>query len=196
MQKTDIDSEQPFTATVEPHALNKINFTVLQRYVPSLKNIIAIAASASIYILTPDDSEAGAEWKRAEIEGTLFVCQLENSRTTGTERHCIVVLNRKGMDNLIIESGEIENVEITTEFLTLQFSSNGEVRILGFFIQSSICSREDICNLIKGHWESARLAQLDSGDSFDREGPDSIEQNQGNKPMGRRLSLSELFSRR
>ncbi|CAD6499799.1 BgTH12-03906 [Blumeria graminis f. sp. triticale] len=177
-------------------SISDINFSVIKRYVPSLHKIIAIAASASIYILTPDNSEAGAEWKRAEIEGTLFVCELDNSKSIGTDHHCIVVLNRKGMDNLIIGSGEIDNVEITTKFLTLSFSTNGETRILGFFIQSSICSREDICTLIKGHWEAAKQEQVNFEVSHSEGLEGSIESHYTYHRLARRLSLSELFGRR
>jgi len=129
---SDYDSDAHYSAP-PPRDPSDINFSVIKRYVPALTNILAIAASAAIYILTPDDSPAGAEWKRAEIEGTLFVCSLEPSPITGADRHCIVVLNRKGMNNLIIESGEIDNVQITPEFLILKFIRNGEDQIMGFF---------------------------------------------------------------
>ncbi|KAI6247024.1 mRNA-decapping enzyme-like protein [Erysiphe necator] len=170
----------------------EMNFSVLRRYVPSLRDIIAIAASASIYTLTPDNSETGAEWKRADIEGTLFVCELGY----GPDQHCLVVLNRKGRDNLIIQFGEIVDVEVTNEFLILRFSSNGEARILGFFIQCSGCSREEICELIKGLWEAATKQPVSSRPININENPKIIETKTEFKPIGRKLSLSELFGRR
>lgn len=192
----DEDFEMAGSGFIQSRSLAEMNFSVVKRYVPSLKHIVAIAASASVYILVPDDSEAGAEWKRADIEGTLFVCEL----AYGADLHCIVVLNRKGRDNLIIQSREIDNVETTTEFLTLQFSSKGEARILGFFIQCSLCSREHICALIKSHWEIAKQKQADSNSDFDNDDLNSIPvkpmMKPMMKPMGRKLSLSELFGRR
>ncbi|POS88114.1 hypothetical protein EPUL_001089 [Erysiphe pulchra] len=170
----------------------EMNFSVLKRYVPSLQNIIAIAASASIYTLTPDDSETGAEWKRADIEGTLFVCELDY----GPDQHCIVVLNRKGRDNLIIQFGEIVDVEVTNEFLILRFSSNGEARILGFFIQCSRCPREEICTLIKSLWEKAKKEKVNSRALNIDDQSKIIETKSEFKPIGRKLSLSELFGRR
>ncbi|RKF53089.1 putative dcp1 superfamily decapping enzyme [Golovinomyces cichoracearum] len=162
-----------------------MNFSVIKRYVPSLQQILAIAASASVYILTPDNSETGAEWKRADIEGTLFVCELDFD----AGRHCIVVLNRKGRDNLIILSEEIENVEITAEFLTLRFNSNGEARILGFFLQCSMCSGEEICALIKGHWEIAKQSQGYSRIIYGESEAESIGLESEYNQIGLRFSL-------
>jgi hypothetical protein len=203
---SDYDSEAYYTAPAQQRTVEEINFSVIRRYVPSLQRIIAKAPSAVVYTLIPTTGQ----WDKANIEGTLFVCQLTPSPTTGTERHCIVILNRKGLENLIIESGEIANVEITDEFLLLEFRSkneelDSEVRnIMGFYLHSyQDTPREEICQLIKEHWEIAMrdrietqaeegVAEEDVDDSFR-----GSEIGRGeSKPMGRRLSLTELFGQR
>lgn len=131
------------------------------------------------------------------------MCQLTPSPVTGEDRHCIIVLNRKGLDNLIIESGEIESVEITDEFLLMGFQSKAttETKTLGFYIQTSVYSREQICGLIKDHWEAAmreraQAAQEGMSEAFEEDVIESIEGNEEYQPMGRRLSLTELFGQR
>lgn len=109
------------------------------------------------------------------------------------------------MENLVIESGEIETVEITDEFLLLGFRDHKnhgtEVKILGFFIfaDPQLHSREYICQLIKEHWEIAQMDRYRSGQqevvSYDDEVLESIEEG-ADRPLGRRLSLSELFGPR
>ena len=146
---------------------------------------------------------------KSGVEGTLFVCQLTPSPITGAERHCIVILNRKGLENVIIESGEIANVEITDEFLLLQFnrqddSLGGEVsNILGFFMHDyEEFPREHICQLVKQHWE---IAMADRAQTESQAGmvENYADESFGGKalgveykPMGRRLSLTELFGQR
>ena len=101
-------------------------------------------------------------------------------------------------------------MEITDEFLLLEFRSkneelDSEVRnIMGFYLHSyQDTPREEICQLIKEHWEIAMrdtvqtqaeegVAEEDVDDSFR-----GSEIGRGeSKPMGRRLSLTELFGQR
>lgn len=112
------------------------------------------------------------------------------------------------MDNLVIESGEIANVEITDEFLLLEFKAvsaeGNEMRnIMGFFLHSyQDTPRELICQLIKQHWEIAMMdrnqTQAQSGvvQKYADGGFGSSEVGGDHKPIGRRLSLSELFQQR
>jgi len=60
-------------------------------------------------------------------------------------------------------------------------------------------SREYMCQLVKEHWEMAKMDRYRSGQqeavSYDDEVMESIEEG-ANRPLGRRLSLSELFGAR
>jgi hypothetical protein len=212
---SDYDSEAQYTAPSTLRTREEINHAVLKRYVPSLSAILEIAASAYIYTLNNET----AEWEKTGIEGTLFVCELTPSPITGIPRHCIVVLNRKGLENLIVYSGEIQAVEISDQFLLLKFRSrenrNGfaqeakeQEKILGFFMTADGDVKERICRAVKSHWEMA-MRERESG-----EGIEGMVENFGDeaygvsgggmmgevagesKPMGRRLSLTELFGHR
>jgi hypothetical protein len=211
---SDYDSEAQYTAPTPLRTPEQINFSVIARYVPSLSKILSIAQSAYIYTL----AHSTGTWEKTNIEGSMFVCELTPSPITGSPRHCIIVLNRKGLENLIIDSGEIEAVEISDEFLLLSFRSKEELlvqnqdqqtKILGFFLTTnSEKDREEVCQLVKSHWEIA-MKERESG-----EGREGMVENFGdegygiaaggavgegvgeNKAMGRRLSLTELFRQR
>lgn len=137
-------------------------------------------------------------WDKANIEGSMFICQLTPSPVTGGTRHCIMVLNRKGMDNLIVESGEIEDVEIKDDILILRFQSHDQIKTMGVYIHGDEHAPRDwVCQLVKAHWETAMEERTEVGsEEYDEEVLQSIEAPVENRPMGRRISLSELFGRR
>jgi hypothetical protein len=202
VQTSDYDSEVFQKSQSPSRAPEKITLTVLQRYVPSLLGILSRAPSAQIYTFSRETET----WEKANIEGTMFIGKLTPSPITGCQRHCIIVLNRKGLENLIIESGEIENVEVTEDFLLLEFRTNAtdnpqEKKAIGFFIfaDPEIHSKEYICQLVKEHMEMAKMDRYRSGQqeavSYDDEVQESIEIGAA-RPLGRRISLSELFGAR
>jgi len=194
MQASDYDSEAFYPETAASRTIEQINEAVIRKYVPSLVQIIAVATNAVIYTFDPDSSN----WDKANIEGSMFVCQLSPSPITGGARHGVIVLNRKGMENLIIESGEIEVVEIQEEILILKFQRGEEGKVMGVYIHGSgSAPRDYICQLVKAHWETAMEEREQVGEEeYDEEVLQSIEASEESRPMGRRISLSELFGRR
>ncbi|KAF4637602.1 hypothetical protein G7Y89_g475 [Cudoniella acicularis] len=190
VQPSDYESEAFYAPPIPTRSNTELNLSVLRRYHPSIQSILSIAPSAQIYTYLPETTS----WNKTEIEGTLFVCQLAPSTLSGSAQHCIVVLNRRGLDNLIIDVATIENVEITDQFLMLSFQShqdegqqnleNTEMKTIGFFIHADKHdTREVNCRLIKEKWEEAR-ATKSTGER---------ETLPGEISMGRRLSLTDLF---
>lgn len=200
VQASDYDTEA-FYAPPVSRTPSEINFSVVRRYVPSLESIICFANAAQLYLM-PE-----GEWvKESEVEGTLFVCQLTPSPVTGGSRHCIVLLNRKGLDNLIVESGEIQNIEygVRPGFISLGFKPrvggrDTEMKILGLHLHANEPSADQICALINEHWEEAVRERIRAGgdDGIHNLGDGLIPNTHGHveeKSMGRRLSLTELFA--
>lgn len=198
IQTSDYESEAYVPATVENRSSEQINFTVLRRYIPALQSIISIASSTQIYTFSPETQT----WEKTNTEGTLFVCELAASPLTGAAQHAIVVLNRRGLDNLIIETREVENVEITEQFLFVTLRSLGELKTLGFFIYEDNSGAKGYnCQLIMELWERAMKERERESELVGRLGLKGEEGQEmvrglsmsGQKPMGRRLSLTELF---
>lgn len=92
-----------------------------------------------------------------------------------------MVLNRRGLENLVVDVGGIENVEVTEEFLMVGLA--GE-KVLGFFIHADRReTREVNCRLIREKWEEVR------GSGGGGDGGGGLEEG----GAGRRLSLTDLF---
>jgi hypothetical protein len=214
IQASDYDSEAPYTApeNVPVRSNSELNLTVLQRYNPSITSILSIAASCQIYNYFPADGT----WDKAEIAGTLFVCTLAPfSATTvgGQERYCVVLLNKKGLDNLIIDMQDVQEVELKDEFMIIRFLERGqaglsgpleEEKVLGFFIHADQAdTREVNCTLVKGLWERVKdgaviealergTLEMGGSEKFEEAGFESGSAS-GGVLTGRRLSLKDLF---
>ena len=176
---SDYDSEAFYEPNLPTRSNTELNLAVLRRYRPSIQTILSIAPSAQIYTYSPSTTS----WLKTDTEGTLFVCQLSPAGPAGLVNYCIVVLNRRGLENLILDLNTIENVEITDEFLMVGMQGEGEegMKMLGFFIHADKSdTREVNCRLIRDKWEEVSGASV-------VENVQSVVQN------GRRLSLRDLF---
>lgn len=95
-------------------------------------------------------------------------------------------MNRRGLDNLILNLAEVVNVEITEEFLMLAVEGEGEgMKTMGFYIHADkLDTREVNCKLIKEKWEEAmRMGGREADVPLPVNGA----------AVGRRLSLTDLF---
>jgi hypothetical protein len=150
----------------------ELNLSVLRHHNARIRTILSIAANAVVYIFTP----ATQSWEKSGVEGTLFVCDQED------ERYCIVVLNRRGLDNLILDLGSTEDVEITPELLILRFQDGNGQKVMGLWIhKDKDDTREINAGLIQQCWQKAVEANSAIGD-------ESVE-------VGRQISLQDLFNR-
>lgn len=186
-QASDYDSETPYNPTPLPTRTNtELNLSVLRRYIPSITDLPSLASSTDVYTY----SVTAQAWERADINGSMFVCELNHG-----QGYSIIILNKKGLDNLIIDMVDMLEVEISTEFLIVRFLDKGEDRALGFFIQDvPEGTREMNSLLIKGCWEKVRQ---ESGTRQDRVEilEDPVDEDKALPVAGQRLSLSDLFGR-
>lgn len=137
------------------------------------------------------------------MNGTMFICELNHG-----EGYCVIVLNKKGLDNLVIDVVDMLEVEITTEFLIVRFTDHavGEERALGFYIHDApVGTRERHSKLIKEFWE--KVMQQNGGAQSEVEILEDlvVEERVATHPSsqvperrlsiseGQRLSLSDLF---
>lgn len=106
------------------------------------------------------------------------------------------------MENLIIETREIENVEITEQFLLVTLRSLEELKTLGFYMYDDKTETKVVnCQLIMKLWEVAMNEREQEGELVEKLGLKPQEGEEmarglsmsGQRPMGRRLSLTELF---
>ena len=147
-----------------PHRTNtELNLGVLRRYVPSISAIVSIAANAVVYTF----DVATQSWDKSGIEGTLFVCSQDQNPVTGEPRFCVFVLNRRGLENLILDLATIRECEVTDDLLILALKDDEEVeqnpmaKALGIWMHAdSDDTRQLNMNLIHTLWGQVKEAQV------------------------------------
>lgn len=108
----------------------ELNLLVLRRYCPDVERIVQIAPFAVVYSFSPETQG----WEKTGTEGTLFVCQLAGA---SYPRYSVIILNRKSLDNFIVELVSAEHVEITDSYVILQtLGADGQELIYGLWIYS------------------------------------------------------------
>lgn len=134
---SDFDETEAFTdntaALIAPppsRTNTELNLLVLRRYCPSVERIVQIAPFAVVYSFSPESQG----WEKIGTEGTLFVCQLASPSYS---RYSVIILNRKSLDNFIVELVSADNVEITDSYVILQSQGeDGVDQIYGLWIFS------------------------------------------------------------
>jgi hypothetical protein len=192
----------------------ELNHAVLRRYYPHIAHIRSIAPYAVLYQFSPDSSS----WVKLEIEGTLFISELHPSEI-GAKRFNVVILNRRGFDNFEQELRSSEDVEVTSEYVILKGEQAGDDVIYGLWIfaepgASTASAREENAKEIawcakkaeeSGKVALDRLADLQlvkehqnlvdvNGYAAEQEEESEME-GAMSVPMGRQLSLRELFGK-
>lgn len=167
----------------------ELNLAVLNRYIPNVRSIPTIAANAVLYSF----NTTAANWEKISIEGTLFVTSDHDlDIETGNETFTLMVLNRRGLNNLVVEIGDLLDVEVTKDLLIVGMRGDEgeeERKVMGIWIHEDVAGiRETISMKIKELWDLTMAVRESTQKGFAGKQP------QGTS-MGRRLSLSEVFGR-
>ncbi|KAK6439160.1 hypothetical protein LTR95_004632 [Oleoguttula sp. CCFEE 5521] len=145
---SDYDTEDPSLPLPPPPKCrnSELNLLVLRRYLPALTSIISIAAFAVVYTFSPSTST----WEKTGQEGTLFLCQLASE--DGSPRFSVVVLNRKGLENFVVEIQGEDMVQVEEE--------DGEGKVYGLWVFSEEGEIPTTLERMSGAMrECARLAE-------------------------------------
>ncbi|KAI1174414.1 PH domain-like protein [Nemania sp. FL0916] len=106
------DADADATAAGPTRSNTELNLAVLQRYLPSITTVLSIAANAVVYTFQPP-----SEWKRTNMEGTMFVCSQRKVPGPAGETGCLFILNRKGLQNLVVDLDNVDNFELAGDLL-------------------------------------------------------------------------------
>ncbi|OAX83132.1 hypothetical protein ACJ72_02509 [Emergomyces africanus] len=207
---TDPSHLKPPTRTNE-----ELNLAVLQRHNPAIQSILSLAPYAVVYIF----SATTQLWEKSGIEGTMFVCQLTQGEL-GEERYSVLVLNRRGMQNFDAKLADGDDVEVTDEYVILKVLSTGaepgstaiksadgrQSVIYGLWIfsepppSSTAETRALNAQIIKEcavHGGESKKFALERAAAGRNQNDSQVHGDeglyQGGIPMGRQLSLKELF---
>jgi hypothetical protein len=210
-QNTDYETDY---ADIPPAAMRtneELNISVLHRHYPSITTILSIAPYAVLYIFSPTNQQ----WEKSGVEGTLFVCAQELD-ALGAEHFSVVILNRRGLENFEAELKSKDDIEITDEYVILKGegeegpiiyglwifaepppSSTADCRITNAAVIQECANRAESSRAIAQ--EQHTLREQQAKEAKDRNNVryivDESDQEEASVPMGRQLSLSELFGK-
>ncbi|KAF2181870.1 PH domain-like protein [Zopfia rhizophila CBS 207.26] len=188
----NIDTPLPPTRTNE-----ELNLKVLRRHYPDVTSVHKVAQYAVLYLFSPE-----TQWEKSGIEGTLFMCELTPS-SISADRFSVIILNRRGLNNFTVELTSRDNVEFSEPYVILQEQGeDGTQQIYGLWIfsepppSSTATIRVETAEKIQelaARAEESRMAREDILKA-EAEAIGEIRPVQGESiPMGRQLSLRELF---
>ncbi|RBR14316.1 uncharacterized protein FIESC28_07746 [Fusarium coffeatum] len=131
-----------------PRTNTELNLSVLQRYLPTIHTILSIAANAVIY--TFDSSTEG--WKKSGVEGTMFVCaQSPLPEDPGQRpRACVFVLNRRGLDNVIVDLSRVSHAEVSGELVIMKVEGDWEEgdNVMGVWIHNDRDETREVASVM------------------------------------------------
>ncbi|KAF2159842.1 hypothetical protein M409DRAFT_29652 [Zasmidium cellare ATCC 36951] len=122
------NTDQNVAPPVQQLSNAQLNHLVLQRWSPELQTILAISPFAVLYNFNPET----AAWEKSDLQGSLFVCQLQDPLRP---RYEVMILNRKNPENLHLEITSSENIEVTDEFVIVHIEG-GEGQTVGLWMFS------------------------------------------------------------
>ncbi|KAI9712878.1 MAG: hypothetical protein M1812_006747 [Candelaria pacifica] len=177
----------------------ELNLSALRRHNPAVASLLSIAPYAVVYIFSPTSQQ----WEKSGIEGTLFVCQLRPS-DTGAERYTVMLLNRRGLENFEAELLKGADVEITEDYVILRANDGEHIYGLWIFSEPEPSSTantrainaqiiQDCALRAEASTRSVMQNSQQENIKPDCNAEDTEEDGAGGVPMGRQLSLRELF---
>lgn len=200
-----VDSQPPpASAALMSRTNTELNLSVLRRYLPSISKILSVAANAVVFTFSLDNMA----WEKANIEGPLFMCSQGEAETEdewGRDGGCAFVLNRKGLDNLVLDLTTVSKHEMQGDLLIFRVEVDGKDgnaggdRVVGLWIHPETEeTRPANAAIIKRVWTNAREARQQR----EAVGLGSASQAGGGadvgpamQAMGREISVDALFGR-
>jgi hypothetical protein len=190
-QPSDYETDVPATVDVPkppPRSNEQLNLSVLMRHYPGVVGIRHVTAYSVLYTFNLDSQQ----WEKVGIEGTLFVCQLIPDHN-GADRFSVIILNRRGLMNFDLEILSEEEMEFEGEYIIVQ----GD-QVYGIWVfqepnsNSTANARVEAAEAIKSVAREAEESRK-AIEKIRGNGVGSTAQGDGGVPMGRQLSLRELF---
>jgi hypothetical protein len=186
----------------------EVNLSVLRRHNSEILSILNIAPYAVIYEFSPLPEPT---WSKTGIEGSLFINQLTVG-PYGEDRYNAIILNRRGLENFEVPliEGENAGVEVTEEYVIISFKQGHELKIYGVYIfsegvgTSTAQTRELTAELMKtlavqsgasrqAAEAAAAEARAQHTNGHVKEAEATLEEQGMGAPMGRQISLQQLF---
>jgi hypothetical protein len=199
-QPSDYDTEAPAQAAppLGHRSTDDLNLSVIRRHYPDVVSIMLVTPYVVLYTMAKEAQKWDKE--RVDIQGTLFTCQLTPS-PNGTERFAIVILNRHGLTNFYLEITSGEEVELQDDYIMCA-ANDADIVAYGLWVHadpsapSTADARTNTVAKIQGILQRVRAHAVSAeqvSDQASENGQSEVEPREESVPMGRQLSLRELF---
>lgn len=188
-QPSDYETDAPPLNIPQPprRSIEELNYSVLHRHYPDLKGIHYVAGYTVLYSFGLESHQ----WEKVGVEGSMFLCELHPS-PAGAERFAVIILNRRGLENFKMEIMSPEAVEISEDYIILHGDQVYGLWVFSEPETSTAHSRDEAKAKIQELAARAKESQDARERETDNDGTDS-DQVDTSVPMGRQLSLRELF---
>lgn len=146
----------------------ELNLSVLKRYLPATESILLITPYAALYTFQP----SAEHWEKSSIQGTLFVVRLEPP-PFGPDRYAIIILNRLGLENFILELQPGADVDLENEIVVVRGGVEEDGMIWGLWIfeegdeKSTAGMRGEVERVVRSCVEASRGGGGDDGNGSD-----------------------------
>jgi hypothetical protein len=190
-QASDYETDAPPAIEVPrppPRSNEELNLKVLCRMYPDLVTIEHVTPYTVLYTYKLETQQ----WEKLGIEGTLFICQLTPS-PIGADRYCVIIYNRRGLDSFYQELTNNEEMEVSDPYVIM----HGE-DVFGIWIfadpppaSTANCRVETAAKLME--YANRARASREALQPTPRPANDVEDASASSAPMGRQLSLRELF---
>ncbi|KAL1608324.1 hypothetical protein SLS60_003264 [Paraconiothyrium brasiliense] len=190
-QPSDYETDAPQNIEYPPpppgRSNEELNLSVIRRHYPDVNSIHYVAPYAVLYAFSLETQQ----WEKVGVEGSLFICGLVPF-ATGVERYGVVILNRRSMDNFYMEITGPDGLEFTEEYIIMQ---GDQVYGLWIFCEPppSSTANTRIETVAKIQELAARVEASQAAAQSNDNDSTTSDQVESSVPMGRQLSLRELF---
>ena len=192
---SDYESDANYLSDIPPPPAERtdeqLNLAVLRRHNKDVMSLEYVAPYAVVYVF----SSTSQQWEKSGIEGTAFLCGLLPNNELA-QRYAVIVLNRRGLNNFNLELESSGEVEITEEYIILQSENNGIPCVYGLWVfsepppSSTSHHRAAMAQRIQECAERVEISRRTPQEQGLNDDDDGAEES---IPMGRQLSLKELF---
>lgn len=184
--ETDVPATLDMPHTPSPRSTEELNLAVLQRHYPDVLSIIFIASYCIPYLHAQDLED---KWVKMEVEGSLFVCQLTPS-PLGATRYCLIILNRRGMNNFFVELKTPDDIDDPqNDYVLLQVQGPEHVNLYAIWIFTEHSPSSNV----ETPKETFAILQRCAQEAEQSRRMVEEELAEESVPMGRQLSLRQLF---
>ena len=191
---SDYESDGHYLSDIPPpppeRTDEEVNLAVLRRYNKDVLSLEYVAPYVVVYTFNPES----LTWEKSGMEGSTFLCALQPNAEYAY-RCAVVVLNRRSLENLNLELFSPDNVEITDEYIILKTDVSDVTQIYGLWVfrepppSSTAHHPEQFAKKVQECVQKVGLSHR----SLVRAQSNGLEEKQEEVPMGRQISLSELF---